>query len=239
MSHSKAGKTNAEASQESRDALLLAGTELLAEEAKRNPFATIALRDLCKRAGRSTGTFYVHWKSAEAFQLELARGLLVQSLGDDFIELKQFARDTSGQPGAESILALAERDIEMLLSNRHWDAIELLNTTWARTTSLREPAASGYRAMDQLTGETYDMILQRLGREPRPPLTVVDLGGMLQALVEGFGLRAKVDPDGMSLQHDTAQQRYAVAVAAVLAILTRPIGDRRSTNEALADALTS
>ena len=153
MPSKKAGKTHAEASQQSREAILRAGAELLTEETQRNPFAGIRMRELCRRAGRSTGTFYAHWPDAESFQKELASGLMADALLEDFDELEDAAAEAASAPGLDSILQLAEEDISTLLNNANWDAIQLLNITWARTI-LREPAVDGYRTVDQLTGDT-------------------------------------------------------------------------------------
>jgi AcrR family transcriptional regulator len=236
MPHSKAGKTNAEASQVSRDALLRAGTELLAAETQRNPFAAITLRDVCQRAGRSTGTFYAHWDSADSFYKELATNLMAEALTEDFDELMRAASTAAASPGAGAILHVAEQDITLLLSNNAWDAIELLNVTWARSV-LRAPAVEGYRTIDRLTGDTYDVILNRLGREPRPPLTLAHIGAILQALVEGFGFRAKIDRDGTHLDGPDSPQLYPLAVASILAILTRRHGDHDTANQALEQTL--
>jgi hypothetical protein len=56
---------------------------------------------------------------------------------------------------------------------------------------------------------------------------------MLQALVEGFTLRSKVDPSAVPPSAGTELGPYATAIAAVLAVVTRPTGDDASLNEAI------
>src|SRR5258708_33993332 len=87
-------------------------------------------------------------------------------------------------PGAAALLELAEADLKVLLGNQEWDAVELLNLTLARTTQ-RDSARRGYRPIDEITGETYALILDRLGREPRPRLSNEHIGATRQALMQG------------------------------------------------------
>jgi hypothetical protein len=103
--------------------------------------------------------------------------------------------------------------------------------TWGRT-RFREPVARGYEAVDEGTGQVYASVLTQRGRELRPPLDWDRIGAILQGLVEGLGLRYKIDPLVVSSSSDSAPDLYATAVAAVLAVLTRPIGDDASVDEA-------
>jgi len=239
----KAGRTHAEARERTRQALFRAGAEMLTEAAARDPFAAIHVRELCERADYSTGAFYAHWPNARAFYDELSDYFMAHVLAADFDELKSRARLAAQQPGAAGVLALADEDLAVLLANPHWDAVELLNLTLARTTH-REAASAGYREIDALTGETYALALERLGREPRPPLDWPQIGAALQALVEGFGFRAKVDPEPIGLagpeqpsRADARTSLYAYSVAALLAAFTQPRGEHRELRESLDEQL--
>jgi AcrR family transcriptional regulator len=232
----KAGKTHAEARERSRLAILRAGAEMLTDLALRNPFAGIRIRQLCERAEYSTGAFYAHWPNAKTYYDELSDYFMGDMLLEDFDALKQHAQCGAEQPGAAAILDLAEEDLRVLLANEQWDAVELLNLTVARTTH-RESARRGYRAVDEITSETYGLILQRLGREARPPLTDAQVGTTLQALVEGFAFRAKVDPEGIVSSDQDHPQLYAYSVAGLLSTLTRPRGDGRDVYEMLDEEL--
>ena len=234
MASRKAGKTHEEARDQSRTALTKAATAMLLEEAQRNPFAGMRVRDLCERAGYSTGTFYARWPDAETFYIELASQLLDSVIEEDFDELQGVAREAAKLTGAEAIMRLATADLSILLENDHWDAVELLNVTWART-RLREPAARGFRSIDELTADTYLIVLDEMGREPRPPLEAHHIGVVLQALVEGFGLRAKIDAAGIESPNASSPSLYPLAVASVLAMLTRPRQEDRSLTQALDD----
>ncbi len=230
----KAGKTHEQARERTREALFRAGAEMLTETA--NPFAGIRIRELCERAEYSTGAFYAHWPNAEAFFRELSDHFMGEVLAGDFEELQERAEAGARRGGAGAVLDLAEEDLELLLKNPHWDAVELLNLTIARTTH-GDAAVRGYRAIDALTGQTYRLVLERAGREPRAPLSWEQIGIALQALVEGFGMRARVEPAALEVPEQGRRGLYAQAVAALLVSLTRPRGDERDLRQTLAEEL--
>ena len=104
--------------------------------------------------------------------------------------------------------------------------------TWGRT-QLRKQFADAYRVFDHDIGQAYGTILSKRGREPRPPLDWDRIGAMLQALIEGFTLRSKVDPTAVPQSSGSDLGLYATAVAAVLGAVTRPADDAADLNEAL------
>lgn len=207
-------------------ALLQAGAELILEDALDNPFAALRLRHLCERAGLSTGAFYLHWPSLTEYCRDLARHLTEEdelAFAPDFAVLTELARGDLGDGGLTAIARVADRDLDLLISNPLWDAMELVSLTWGRS-SFQEQLARGYETIDRRTGQIYGTVMERLGREPRPPLSWDDLGTILQALVEGFGLRHKIDPASVPVSSESTVGLYATATAAVLAVLTRPTG---------------
>jgi AcrR family transcriptional regulator len=228
---------NDEARERSRAALLQAGAELMVEGALRNPFAALRLRALCDRAGLSTGAFYVHWASLDEYEADLARRLTEEdelAFAADFAEMKHFAEAAAGEGLTLAAIArLADKDLELLTSNPLWDAIELVNITWGRT-SFREQIAQGYQAIDHQTGQIYGMLLRQAGREPRPPLDWDSIGTILQGLAEGLGLRHKIEPERAAGPPGSAISLYATAVASLLTVLTRPDNDQADVASTLA-----
>ena len=85
--------------------------------------------------------------------------------------------------------------------------------------------AHGYKLLDHATGHVYETILAKRGREPRPSLDRDPIGAMLQGLVKGLGLRYKIDPSAVPQSSELDPGLYASAVAALLAVVTRPVGD--------------
>jgi len=228
----KAGK-NEEAREKSRAALLQAGADLLVESAMRNPFAALRLRGICERAGFSTGAFYLHWANIDDYQNDLAELLAADDVFDaDMAALKETGEENSETSALTAIARVADRDLQLLLDDPLYDAMELLNVTWGRT-RFKAQMAHGYRVFDHDTGQVYGTILASRGREPRPPLDWDRIGAILQALVEGFTLRSKVDPSAVPPSAGTELGPYATAIAAVLAVVTRPTGDNASLNEAI------
>lgn len=228
----KIGK-NEEARDRSRAALLKAGADLLVEGTLRNPFAALRLRGICERAGYSTGAFYVHWPNIDGYFEDLAALLTAaDSFDADMAALQEIGERDPDASTFTTIVDVADRDLQLLVDNPLYDAMELLNVTWART-RFREQSAHGYRAFDHDIGQAYGSILAGRGREPRPPLDWDRIGAILQALVEGFTLRCKVDPTAVPYSTESNLGPYATAVTAVLAVVTRPVGDEASVCEAM------
>jgi AcrR family transcriptional regulator len=228
----KIGK-NDEARERSRAALLQAGADLMVEEVLRNPFASLRLRAICERAGYSTGAFYLHWGTLDEYYNDLAGHLSSEESFDaDMAELKEVGERHAEASTLTAITRVADRDIELLVSEPLYDAMELLTVTWGRT-RLREQAAHAYKVFDHDIGQAYGAILVKRGRMPRPPLDWDRIGAMLQALIEGFTLRHKVDPTAVPLSSESDLSPYATAVAAMLAVTTRSAGDTADLSEAI------
>jgi AcrR family transcriptional regulator len=223
----KAGP-NEESRERSRAQLLQAGAELLLDQAEQAPFSAVRLRSLCRQAGLSTGAFYVHWANLEEYYNELARHLTEEdelAFKADFEALSGIAERDTDQDALAAITRLAEEDLRLLTANPLWDAMELVALTWGRA-NFRAQLVSGYAAIDRTTGAIYGAALAKRGREPRPPLGWDDIGAILQALAEGLGLRHKIDPAAAPASAESTFDLYALAVSAVLAVLTQPAGDR-------------
>jgi AcrR family transcriptional regulator len=224
MSPTKRGP-NDESRARTREALLQAGADLLVENAQGSPFAALTLRGICERAGRSTGAFYLHWPDVAAFYSDLAKLLAADDAFDNDMALLEEVGEACAEASVLTAIArVADRDLQLLLDNRLYDAMELLNVTWGRSEG-RAEMAHGYRASDGDIGRVYGTILAARGREPRPPLDWERIGAILQALIEGFTLRHKVDPTAGARSSKSDLGLYATAVAAVLAVVTRPAGD--------------
>ena len=235
----KTGK-NDEARERSRAALLQAGADLLVENALRNPFAALRLRSICEHAGYSTGAFYLHWNKLDEYYNALAEYLAGDegAFDTDFAALKEVAENSAHASTLTAITRAADRDFQLLLDSTLQDAMELLSVTWGRT-RFQPLMARGARELDRKTGEVYALILARRGREPCPPLDWERIGVILQALVEGLGLRYKIDPTAVPKSSESQLGLYATTVAALLAVLTRPIGENSDLNDAVHALLSS
>jgi len=225
---------------ESRDALLAAGCHLLLEEEHRSPFAALGVSEICEQAGYTSGAFYNHWPTTDAYFAALSTYLLSggASYDADFEQLREVADSVDISDPLAATAELADADLKLLIDNEYWDAIELFQITWGRREFQRE-SAEGYRLVDSQTAGTYGRLLERLGRAPRAPLSLEQIGTILQALVEGFGLRHRIDPESIagSLETGPDFNLYAIAAASLLAALTTAGDDRRGAPEMLRDEL--
>ncbi len=241
MGSPKAGKTNKQAKEDSERELLAAGLDELVSAERVNPMSHLKVRIVCDRAGRTSGAFYMHWPGGiDEYRMALGELLLgeVAGMDEELTELRDIAREASGLPTALSaITEVAEADLRLLLENETWDTVELLTLAWGRDPErLREAAATGYLAADHLTAGAYDVVLEAFGREPRDPFTSHQIAAVLQAFIEGFGLRVKVEPEVMGGE-EHAGRIYALGVAALLAAMTTARGDSDDVSETLTKAL--
>ncbi len=205
------------------------------EDALHKPFAALRLRRVCERAGLSTGAFYVHWDKLEDYHADLARHLTEEDelgFAAEFAAMTKAAAIGPGESPLTALSRLADLDLRLLVDNPIWDAMELVNLTWGRT-SFRDQLARGYQTIDRQTGELYGSILAQAGREPRPPWTWEAIGVILQALAEGVGLRHKIDPASVPATTQSEPGLYVTAVTAILAVLTRPAGDKTRAKQAI------
>ena len=239
LTMAKKSGTNDESRERSRAALLQAGADLMLEDALQKPFAALRLRRLCERAGLSTGAFYVHWARLEDYCADLAMYLTEedeQAFAQEFDEMATAAAVSDGEDPLKVLFRVADLDLHLLVSNPMWDAMELVNLTWGRT-SFQNQLADGYQHLDHKTGDIYSSVLSPMGREPRPPWTWQTIGTILQALVEGVGLRYKIDPASVPISSRSDTGLYATAVASVLAVLTRPHGDESDAASVIEELL--
>jgi AcrR family transcriptional regulator len=212
------------------------------EHSQRNPFASLRLRTICGRAGYSTGAFYEHWTNLDDYQQALAEHLGAAAGEQDFIEdlasLADYAAAAGDTSALGRIVRTADRDFELLMASPLWDAMQLLNVAWGRT-RFRQQMVEGYAILDHATGEAYGSALRAIGREPRPPFDWDRIGLVLQGLIEGLGMRAKVDPSAVSLPSEAGTGLYAIAAAAVLTVLTRQIGATATVDQTLQNLFDS
>jgi AcrR family transcriptional regulator len=230
----KAGR-NEEARVRSRAALLQAGADLLVENALQNPFAALRLRVICERARYSTGAFYLHWSTLDNYHKDLAAYLNASDgLDEDMPALDEILAedDPPSEADPSVIFDAADRHFQLTVNSRLFDAAQLLNIMWGRT-RLKTETARGYKLLDHHTGQVYRAFLTKLRREPRPPLDWDRIGTILQSLLEGFALRYKVDSGAVPQSSESDPGFYAIATAAMLAVITRPVGDNANLGVAI------
>lgn len=216
--------------QKTKRRILEEGAKLFFENQSRDPFQDLSLADVARRAGVTRNGLLYHWPTKEVFAADLAEYLLGLSdvFDEDFAAIGKAVRSSSGLPSFNALARVAAADLRSLKDSPVWVAMEALNLLYAPTQpELRAMAAEGYRDLDQQTWDSiYGAVCNRIGRTPRPPFTEAAVGAVLQAFVEGAGIRQLIDPNTLSepraLAKDSRYSAYAIAAAAIIAALTRP-----------------
>lgn len=237
------GRPNAESSQETRRKLLAAGArEFFSNPAYSNPFRGLTVDQIARLAGVHRNTVYLHWEDKDAYLADLTRYLLgdPKLFEKEMEEVQEVAKHSGSLSVLDALCAVASKDVTTLQNNDVWRAMEVLAVGYMPLrTELHNVARDGYDAVDDEIYSMYAIVLDRHDRRPRPPFTTASVGKVLQALVEGAGIRqifdndCFVDPVDPSSQHGV----YAYAVVAVLSVLTTGPRDSRSLDELLRDLL--
>jgi hypothetical protein len=188
-----------------------------------------------------------HWSTKKSFTEDLAAHLLGNEdlYAEDFEKILAVVKTTGNQPLFDAIARIATADVEMLTDNPVFSAMTTLAVVYVRgNQKLSEMASRGYRELDDSTwSEIYNIALARAGRVPREPMTGNAIGAILQALVEGSGIRHLFDPGVLSQPDRMIRSHYglyAMAVASILAVMTRPADgqDRRTVEVLISDVLS-
>ena len=225
-----------------QEKVVQAGVDLFVEELHpADPFRNMNLTDVATRAGLTRNGLLYHWPTKKEFCDEVASRLLSEVDHDlEFAQLTAAATAATSGDFADDLLRVAALDLALLADNNTWQAIEVVTIVYAaKRPELAEAARSGYRQVDITTwADVYGIIADRAGREPRTPFDGGSIGAVLQAFVEGAGIRQLFDPEVFgnplgSGEHGT----FALGVATLLSVMTRPKdgSDDRSVEAVLRD----
>ncbi len=193
-----------------------------------DPFGRLSKREVAREAGVWPNTVDNAFRHSAEWRDDVAAYLLGRT--DMFREelelVSEAIAESVAMPVLDAIAHVAHTDLETLADNPAWNAMEVLATCIApRSTKVAEIARTCYRDLDGATWtDIYGAVIERSGRVPRPPFTVETIGALLQALVEGCGIRHLFDA-GTYLDPSRVGPRaryggYAYAAAALLAVLT-------------------
>ena len=210
-----------------------------------DPFARLKRNRAAAAAGHSSTTLYE--MSGDEWRDTLANYLLDRTdlFREEFEEIQKTVRETEGAELIEAVARTATTDLETLSDNPAWNAMEVLAVCVApRSEDVAATARKCYRELDAATWEDiYGQLMKREGRVPRKPFSPQAIGAVLQALVEGAGIRHLFDPEFFlepnRLIGSERYGSYAVVVAVLLAILTCPDdgSDSRSVEDLVNEVL--
>lgn len=206
-----------------------AGVKLFFEQPLRtDPFGSITYADVARRAAITRQGMQNHWKTRAEFNRDLAAYLLGNEnlYAEDFQKIQAVVKASSDRPLFDAICEIATADVQSLTDNIVFSSMTTLAVVYVRgDEALTAMARKGYRELDVSTwADIYQSAIERAGRVPREPLDGRSIGMVLQALVEGSGIRHFFDPGVLSERDRAVRSRYglyALAVASILGVMTR------------------
>jgi AcrR family transcriptional regulator len=193
--------TKAEASAETRAALLDAGAELLREEPVGTVLSQIKAPVVAQRAGRTTGAFYHHWDSQDAYQRDLLAYVLDPARIPSTSEA--IAGITAGlQHGMSAEDVLRSATSGLFASVRADPYVPLWFALWARQgqdPAVHDLLLEHYRTVTRQLLPLYAALFAAVGRQLREPFTAEMFAVAITGVVQGLALRVAVEPDVVPL----------------------------------------
>jgi AcrR family transcriptional regulator len=233
---STAGR-KAELSAETRAALLEAGAALLREVPVGAVLSQVTARAVAERAGRTTGAFFHHWRSQDAYQ----RDLLAYVLDPARIASIDEAREgiLGGlREGGDPVRVLEDTARENFQSMQADPYIPLWHALWAKHSSDPYVHELLRRHITSVTGSVAALlhaVVTASGRRFRPPFTLDSLAVAITALAQGLELRVAIQPERVPVSplggpgerpaDGGAWDLYATTVRTLLEAFTEPAGN--------------
>lgn len=210
------------------EALLDAAITALSTLTPRDLLAAVGARELARRAGVSSGAFFHHFPSLDAF----ADALIARVY--DPASLSGTATEQAGQRATAASAYPLEASLQMHAATlRHRAAdprYRLRIGLWALGgASVDEPYARFLRTTDARHEEATTQLLASWGRAPRAPMDVPSLLAAHTAFLQGAVLRHRIDPTLMT------EERFALLVAALWVSSMRAHDDPRDLTDHLAE----
>lgn len=209
----------------------------------RDVYDYLTPRLVADRAGVSRGMIYHHWGTAggdeggavDRFLEEVAASICSRTAGaGDIVEAADLLPDTL----SDVVLAFCAYEMDRMTG----DGRAAMQATQAMTLSGTWPPGE-VEIVRSKSVALYERLAEKLGREPIPPLGIADIANAMSAVVEGFALMSRLQPDDFSLEYDWRPREgpaeliegpwslLGVVAEGVVLNMTRPLGepaDRRA-----------
>lgn len=234
-------RSKAQARQESRDAMLEVGAEILRGAPFEEVLNKIKATEVARGAGRTTGAFYNIWKDQRDYRRDLIAYVLSPA---------RFRVDGDTRHEIADQLSRPEFDLVELIrvaANLNFDGVKdepYMPLQYALVASLvtnRDVHAELKRMYDELNDglvPLYEAMLERSRRTMCRPYTVRTLAIVMMALAEGLHIRWMVDagavPDDVggpppgAIQNDGERWGlFAACVYPLFMAMTEPATDTR------------
>ncbi|MGH9048866.1 MAG: hypothetical protein ACRDY4_03960 [Acidimicrobiia bacterium] len=213
--------------------MLDAGVEAFAALSLDELLAEIGPRRVVRHLGDVTpGAFYHHFPSRAHYLDELAGHALAPGRDEIAPETADMLFEVANLPDTDVVghmERICNRDFERLRTDGRV-ALQLQMCLWAKhdDPGAREILRSGYDGASDHLAPAFECILERWGREFRPPFTMSSALMVFVALLEGLVVRHCVDPEAVS------PTLFAETVQALLPTMTRPVRDDADLDDTLA-----
>ena len=232
--HPPTGGRKAEVSAETRAALLEAGAALLREEPVGSVLSQLTARSVATRAGRTTGAFFHHWRSQEAYQRDLLAYVLDPARIEEVAEAGEAIREGL-RSGGDPVRVLEETARENFQSMRADPYVPLWHALWAKHGSdagVHELLRMHLRSVTGSVAALLDAVVTASGRRFRPPFTLDSLAVAVTAVAQGLELRVAIEPEGVPMhppgspeerrEDDGAWDLYSTTVRTLFEAFTEP-----------------
>jgi AcrR family transcriptional regulator len=224
----------AEVSAETHAALLEAGAALLREEPVGSVLNQLTARSVATRAGRTTGAFFHHWRSQEAYQRDLLAYVLDPARITEVAEAEEAILEGL-RSGGDPVRVLEETARENFQSMRADPFIPLWHALWAKHGSdavVHELLRTHIRSVTGSVAALLDAVVTASGRRFRPPFTLDSLAVAVTAVAQGLELRVAIEPERVPMsphrwksnghQDDEAWDLYSTTVLTLFEAFTEP-----------------
>jgi AcrR family transcriptional regulator len=224
------GGRKAEASAETRAALLEAGAAVLREEPVGAVLSQLTARAVAERAGRTSGAFFHHWRSQAAYHRDLLAWVLDPARIPSTAEAAEaiFGGLAAGADPVGVLGAAARGNFESVRADPY---VPLWNALWSVHGSdayVSELLRQNFRSVTAQVVPLLEAVLAASGRRIRPPFTVDSYAVVITALVQGLALRVAIEPERVPVQplgapaDDGSWDLFATTVVTLFDAITEP-----------------
>jgi AcrR family transcriptional regulator len=242
----RSAKSNAEAREKTKQALLEAGALVLQKTPADELLSQVRVKDVAREAGVTPAAIYHYWPSQQEFRRALIEYMLepsrFRSQGELTHTIEEIEAETNRLGRATirgSARVGARANIERV---RQTESFRLQMGLWAKHDEEDVAALlkQMYRSLESDFVPLFEALVALEGRRFRAPFGVRDLAVAIAALTEGFTLRWNVDPEEIPTNledvprlfeqdddpNEPAWDLYSACVYFLAACMTEPEDDR-------------
>lgn len=188
-----------------------------------DPFSTISISLVAKRAEISRAGLSKHFGTREELGAALTERLLNSAAfwDDSYAESERFIESLRESDPLDALAAFLQYELCSTAGYERWPLVQALQIRAAHDPHLADLTRAGYEVDDKREWRLLEPLLHRLGRVPRRPLSGDDVAAAFIALVEGAAMRRLVGESRLDSERgDLASHFTLFSVAAVELLLS-------------------